>query len=262
VDAFFKFLIRPNTIVSIALVIAAVVVWQLVRVMYKRHTAAGKAKGERATLMRVLFGVLRFLIVAGTLLMVLQINGVNVTSAVAGLGLLSAIVGLAIQDILKDVIMGIHIMTDHFFSVGDVIRYGDIEGVVTGFTMKSTTVRSTFDGTITTICNRNISQITKLPPSLMVDIDLPLSYDEDFRKVNVVLQAACDKIGKLEGIDRSIYKGTQEFAPSAIVYKLRFYCPPETKYDRTREAIQLLQRELDAADIHIPYNQLDVHTVA
>ena len=113
-DAFLKFLIRPNTIVSIALVIAAVVVWQLVRVMYKRQTAAGKAKGEKATLMRVLFGVLRFLIVAGTLLMVLQINGVNVTSGVAGLGLLSAIVGLAKQEILKDVIMGIHIMTDQF----------------------------------------------------------------------------------------------------------------------------------------------------
>lgn len=75
--------------------------------------------------------------------------------------------------------MGLHIMSDRFFSVGDVVKYRDIEGVVIGFTMKSTTIRCIDDRSITTVCNRNISEITRLPKPAQVDIDLPVSYDEE-----------------------------------------------------------------------------------
>ena len=94
----------------------------------------------------------------------------------------------------------------------------------------------------------------------MVDIDLPLSYDEDTKKVHALLGEVCEKIGKLEGIDNSIYKGTQEFTRSAVIYKLRFFCPPEFKPDRTRDAMRVIQDSLNEANIRIPYNQIDVHT--
>ena len=95
-----------------------------------------------------------------------------------------------------------------------------------------------------------------------MDIDLPLSYEEDYRKVNTVLKGVCEKIGKLDGIDSCTYKGTQNFADSAIIYKLRFFCLPETKPERTRDALRVIQAGLDESNISIPYNQLDVHTFA
>ncbi|MGN0318331.1 MAG: mechanosensitive ion channel family protein [Lachnospira sp.] len=256
-----KIINSPKPIISIIIIISAFILWLIVRKAHRQYMATGAAKGEKTTLVRVFFGVLRLLIIIGTLLIVLQINGVNVTSAIAGLGLMSAIIGLALQDVLKDTIMGIHIISDHFFSVGDVVKYDNIEGVVIGFTMKTTTIRNIYDQTITTICNRNISQITRIPEHAQVDIDLPLSYDENTQRVHRVLQDICARIDCLEGIDSCIYKGTQQFAESAIIYKIRFFCLPEDKPDRTRDVMKVIQNGLDAADIHIPYNQLDIHHI-
>lgn len=257
-----KWITSPRILLSAALTVGAFALWLAVSKAHKHYVSAGKAKGEKATVVRVISGVFRSVILIGALLIVLQINGVNVSSAVAGLGLLSAIVGLALQDALKDIIMGVHIISDRFFSVGDVVKYRDIEGVVIAFTIRTTTIRDIYDQTVTTVCNRNISEITKMPESAQVDIDLPLSYSENTAKIHALLQKICKQIDGLDGIERCVYKGTQEFSSSAVIYKIRFFCPPEDKPERTRDALRLIQDGLDAADVHIPFNQLDVHTIA
>ena len=251
-----------HLLVSLILALMSFGLWSVIKQIYKRSFHLLSFKGERATLIRVSMDALRFILLAGTILLILQVNGVNVSSAVAGLGILSAVVGLALQDMLKDMIMGIHVMTDHFFSVGDVVRYKEVEGVVIGFTTRTTTIRSIYDQTITTICNRNISEITRMPSSSMVDIDLPLSYEEDPKKVHSVLRVICARIDRLDGIDQCIYKGTQSFESSAILYKIRFFCPPETKPERTRDALREIQNGLLEAEIRIPYSQYDVHIVS
>lgn len=255
-----EFISTAEFFTSIVIIAAALLLWAGIRKLQQKYVSSGKAKGEKATFVRVLFGVLRAVIVLGAMLFILQVNGVNVSSILAGLGLLSAIVGFSLQDVLKDLFMGIHIINDHFFLVGDVVRYGDIEGEVIGFTMNTTKLRNIVDNTVTTICNRNISEITRLPKSSMVDIDLPLSYEEDTKKVHKVLSEICEKIGNAEGIERCEYKGTQAFADSAVIYKLRFFCPPENKPQLNRDAHRIVQDGLEAAGIKIPYNQLDVHT--
>ncbi len=259
-DKVWEYISKPEFFLSAAVVVGAFLVWFALRQGHRKYIAAGKAKGEKATLVRVMFGVFRSLIILGAVLIILQMNGVNVNSVVAGLGLLSAIVGFALQDILKDIIMGVHIISDHFYSVGDVIKYGDIEGEVISFTIKSTTIRSIYDRNITTICNRNITEITKMNKSAQVDIDLPLSYEEDVKKVHTVLFGICEEIGRIDGIDSCVYKGTQSFEDSAVIYKLRFFCPPENKPERYRDAMRVIQNRLGEAGIKIPYNQLDIHT--
>ena len=259
-EQIWDYISKPKFFLSAAVVVAAFLIWLALRQGHKKYIAEGKAKGDKATLVRVMFGILQFLIVLGAILVILQMNGVNVNSVVAGLGLLSAIVGFALQDVLKDIFMGIHIISDHFFSVGDVVKYQDIEGEVIGFTIKTTTLRNIYDNNITTICNRNISEITKMPSSAMVDIDLPLSYEEDVKKVHKVLTEICAQINDAEGFDCCIYKGTQSFSDSAVIYKLRFFCAPGDKPERVRDAMRIIQNGLVAADIRIPYRQLDVHT--
>ena len=142
--------------ISVAIVLAAVILWRI----YKKACAkylTGMDK-EKHTIFRVLTDILKYVVIVGILLLILQINGVNVSSAIAGLGIASAIVGLALQDVLKDVIMGINIVTENFFSVGDVVEYQEIEGVVTKLTLRTTKIQSIVDQSVTTVCNRNISE--------------------------------------------------------------------------------------------------------
>lgn len=252
-------IIAPDNIISLAVVAGAIVLWLGVRKGFAAYDSAGKNGGKRSSVAQTLYDVIKYVILLGAALTVLQIYHVNVTSLVAGLGLASAVVGLALQDVLKDSIMGMHMLTDHFFEVGDVVRYRDFEGVVISFSINTTKLRSIADNSVMTICNRNISEIVRC--SDWVDIDIPLPYEESVRRIHAVLEDICREIEGVEGIKGCEYKGTQEFADSAVVYKIRLYCPPERRPELRRRALRVVQEGLEKENIRIPYHQMDVHNL-
>ena len=121
-------------IFSVCIVAAALVCWLLLRHLIHRFTekitAASALSGRRQTYLALALNSVRGLLALLALILVLQVHGVNVSSLIAGLGIIGAIVGLALQDMLKDVIMGTNILTGEYFAVGDVIKYGDLIGEV------------------------------------------------------------------------------------------------------------------------------------
>ncbi len=250
-----------NLLLSIVIITAAVIIWKIFRRAYIRfmtkRTEEAAVQGSAKTAMTVSYDVLKLVVIVGVALTVLQINGVNVTSMVAGLSIISAIIGLAFQDFLKDLIMGFHIVTDDFFKVGDVVCYGQTEGQVISFNIRTTKLRDMDEGNIVTICNRNISEIKKRAHLTLMNV--PLSYEEDYRKVHQVLGAVCEKIAQVEGMEDCVYKGTQDFGDSAVIYRINLYCPPENRWEMWRAARTLLQEGLTEAGITIPYPQMDVH---
>ena len=251
--------VNPKTLLSLLMsvivLMLAVVLWQLCKRASVKYLS--NLTREKRSIIHMVICVIKYLLIGGTILLILQMNGVNVSSAVAGLGITSAIVGLALQDILKDVIMGVNIITESFFELGDVVEYQGIEGVVIGFSVRTTKIKSIYDQSVMTICNRNISEIRKC--SSMVDIDIPLSYNENIEKVHKIMQGISEKIAAIDGIDSSIYKGTERFEESAVIYKLRFFCVPENKPDMRRAAMKIVQEELENSGMKVPYKQLDVH---
>lgn len=250
-------LFSPKSMISLAVALSALLLWIAIRKGFAAYESAGKSGKNRSSVAQTMYDLFKYSILFGTILTILQINNVNVTSMVAGLGLASAIVGLALQDVLKDSIMGIHLLTDRFFEVGDVVKYGDYEGVVISFNIKTTKLQSIIDNSVMTICNRNISQIVRC--ASLLDIDLPLSYEEKAGKVHSLLEEICEEIRRMDGIEDCQYKGTQDFSTSAIVYKIRLFCPPELHPELRRRALRLIQMRLDEEGIKIPYQQLTIH---
>lgn len=250
-----------SVLISIGIILGALILWKIFRrafwSMTEKRQLANGAPGSAKTALTVTYDIIKLAVIIAVILTVLQINGVNVSSLVAGLSIVSAMIALSFQDLLKDVIMGVHIVTDDFFKVGDVVCYGAIEGQVTSFNIRTTKLRDLTDGSILTVCNRNISEIRKR--SGLVLLNLSLSYQEDYHKVHRVLGEICQRIARVEGMDGCEYKGTQQFGESAIVYRINLYCPPERKWEMWRAAHALLQEGLDQAEIVIPYPQMDVH---
>lgn len=253
-------LVSPRFISSMLILFGALILWFGLKKLLGRYTGIlerlGNLDGKYRTLSKVGIEVVRSVLFLLLVLILLQMNGVNVSSLIAGFGIASAIIGLALQDVLKDTIMGIHIITDHFYDIGDVVRYGDMEGVVVSFTMKTTKIESLTDHSVMTICNRNISEIVR--SSNMICINIPLSFEENVKKVHSVLKEICERIEKIEGIEKCVYKGTQSFEDSAVLYRIHLFCPPERKPDMQREAMRVIQDGLDEADISIPYRSLNV----
>ena len=243
-------------IVSIAVAVGAVVLWRLIRRAYT--AAAQKSKKKATAVSSTAIDVVKAVYIIVVALLLLQMNGVNVGGMLTGLGIASAIVGLALQDMLRDILMGIRIVSDKFFDVGDVVCYEGRDAVVTSYNLRSTKLRGLDYPGEMTVCNRNITQIEKKNNTLLLNV--PLSYEEDFRKVNDVLSAAAEEMTAIPGVKKAQYAGTQAFNDSSITYRIHLTVDMTKKWDVYRAALGLLQERLAENQITIPYPQLDVHT--
>ncbi len=261
-DKALSYFTSSKFIVSIFLLLVTAVLLIIIKravavFIKKKANLTGKPIKETGRIPTIVEKILTGIVLVIALLSIFQVNGINVTSLIASLGIVSAIVGLSLQDYLKDLIMGAHIFTDKFFAVGDVVRYKGTEGIVISFTTKTTKIQSMSDFSIISICNRNIDEIAKLGD--FQKINIPLSYDEDVPKVHKVLGEITERIKQIEGVKSAVYKGTFEFQDSAILYRINYYVDPKDKWTVWYKVMKEVQDSLWAEGIKIPYNQLDVH---
>lgn len=147
--------------------------------------------------------IINYVIIIIAFLFILQLLGFNVSSLIAGLGVVSVIAGLALQDALKDIIMGFNIIVDNYFSVGDIIKIGDVEGKVIELGVKSTKLKDVNNDNIFVIANRNISQSLRLSDQLVVDV--PVSYDEPTEKIEKLIDIMVKQISQCPNIKSAKY---------------------------------------------------------
>ena len=251
-----EWLISKEFIGSVLIIIGTALILCLVAKLTNYSKKVISDSGVKDTAAGIIFDTIRVGVILVAAVMLLQINGVNVTSLIAGLGVMSVVAGLALQDTLKDIIMGVHILLDHFYEVGDCVKINSYEGTVIDFNIRTTKLKSFADESIIMICNRDVDEVVRC--SNWLDIDVPLDYGADVDKINAVLSATAEKIKSIPGITECKYLGTQDFLDSAITYRLRIYTSPDKKYAMRRASIQLIQKELNTNALSIPFNKLDV----
>ena len=91
------------------------------------------------------------------------------------------------------------------------------------------------------------------------DIDIPVPYELEVETIEPILESITEKISLLENVEDAKYKGVNEFADSATMYKIRIHCNPEFKPQIKRDANRIIKVEFDSNGIHIPYKQVDIH---
>jgi MscS family membrane protein len=89
-------------------------------------------------------------------LIVLSTLGVNVTAALAGLGIGGLAIGLGAQKTFENLLGGIAILTDRALQIGDVCRIGEQTGTVEDIGLRSTKIR-TQDRTLVSIPNGTVA---------------------------------------------------------------------------------------------------------
>ena len=156
--------------------------------------------------------------------------------------------------------MGVHILSDKFFQVGDVVRYNGMEGVVISFNVRTTKLKLVNYNEILTISNRNITEIMVMTD--MFDLDIGLPYFVDSEKIHETMEVLTERIRKISGITNAMYKGTERFNESSVTYRIRYWTPPDgRRFDIRRAALRIVQDGLKEAGIPFPYNHLDVELV-
>jgi moderate conductance mechanosensitive channel len=124
-------------------------------------------------------------VIAG--LMVLDLFGIDIGPAVAGLGVAGIAVGFGAQTLVRDWLAGIFIVLENQYSAGDVVRIAGIEGTVEDISLRRTTVRD-LDGTVHSVPNGQItvaSNLTRL--WARVNLDISVTYDNDIDRASAII---------------------------------------------------------------------------
>jgi small-conductance mechanosensitive channel len=108
----------------------------------------------------VLAGNLMFMsVILVTIIIVLGIYGLNLTAVFTVLGVSTVAIGLALQDVLRNIISGIYLLLEHPFKIGDTIIVDGREGEVESIEVRTTVLRMP-DGTQALVPNATVLTTT------------------------------------------------------------------------------------------------------
>jgi small conductance mechanosensitive channel len=157
------------------------------------HIAEQHAPGQnRVSQVKTLAGVIHTtglsIIAVLVGLQVLLVFGVNLAPLLGTAGIAGVAIGLAAQNIVRDMLNGVLILVEDQFNIGDTVRLAGLAGTVEAMTLRKTTVRDA-DGTLYVIPNSQITTVANLSvgysvATVNVSVDFSANPDEVLALLN------------------------------------------------------------------------------
>lgn len=257
VEATLAFL--PHLFIALAIFVAALVVSRGVRAVLRK--ALKRAGFQKVVIQLLVDRVVHYAIVVLGTLMALGELGINVTAALAGVGVAGIAIGFAAQDTVANIISGILIFWDKPFVVGDWIETEGEYGEVTNITLRTTRIRTPKNTYIIVPNKRIIDEVLEnfsKHGEVRVDIDVGIAYKEDVEAAREAL------LGAIEGHDNLLSDPApdvvvSELGGSSVNLKLRVWIEAARGIKGTHARYtELAKKALDDAGIEIPFPHLQL----
>lgn len=176
-----------KALVCVAVIVIGYIITRLIigilRKILNKSRMDGTAEGFVLSVLKVIF----YFIVAVTALGTI---GVNVASLITALGAAALTAGLALQDLLKNVVSGLVILINKPFVSGNILDFEGVKGTVEEINIFSTTVH-TLDNKLVTIPNSRLTSNNVVNCTMVeqrrVDCTFSISYDDDIDKVREII---------------------------------------------------------------------------
>ena len=213
---------------------------------------------KKKTVINLISNIVIFLIVIISILLILEIFGIDTKSLVTSLGVVGLVAGLALQDTLKDFIVGMSIIFEGAFLVGDWVSINGFKGEVLPSNLRTTKLKA-YTGEIKIISNRNISEIINYSiakNNLIVDVGV--AYESDIKKVKKVLDNLASELKDKFNLTYAECLGIETLAESSIIFRLVVLTKYEDKFVIDRKIKEEIVLEFAKENIVIPYNQVVV----
>jgi small conductance mechanosensitive channel len=246
-----------NIVAAIAIIIVGMIVARLIsntlnKLLLARHIDA--------TVADFLSAVVRYGIIAFTLIAALGRVGVQTASVIAVLGAAGLAIGLSLQGSLANLAAGVLLVTFRPFRTGEFIDIG-VMGTVQSVQIFSTTLK-TADGKIVVVPNGkiiagNIVNFSR-EPVRRNEFIIGVAYDADVDQVIKLLQEVVDAEPRVLR-DMGIQIGLNELAASSVNFVVRCWSNASDLQNVYWDLMKNFKRTLDAHQIGIPYPQMDVH---
>ena len=187
--------------------------------------------------------------------------GVQTASLVAVIGAAGLAVGLALQGSLSNFASGVLMVLFRPCRVGDFIEAAGVAGVVDEITIFSTRLRTGDNKMIiapnSAIMNGTITNYSALEKR-RIDLTIGVSYTADIAKTKKVLADILDN-NQFVLKDPGYTIGLAELADCSINFVVRPWVKTPDYWTARFELLEQIKNALDAAEIEIPFPQMDLH---
>jgi len=219
--------------------ILTIITSRMVRVA-EQHSAGPGRLAEVRTLASVLraTGLAIIGLIAG--LQFLDALGFNLSPLLASAGVAGVAIGLAAQNIVKDMFNGILILLEGQFNVGDTVRLAGLAGTVEAMTLRKTTVRDG-DGTLYIIPNSQITTVANQSvgfsvATINVSVDFSANPDEVSKLLlAIAMDVRNDKNYKAAFLQDPQVLGVDSVKGSQMIFPVIFKTRATEQYGPMRE---------------------------
>jgi small conductance mechanosensitive channel len=216
-----------------------IVTSRMVRVAELHGGASGRVS-EVKTLASVIraTGLAIIGVIAG--MQLLGAMGMNLAPLLASAGVAGVAIGLAAQNIVKDMFNGMLILVEGQFNVGDQVRLAGLAGTVESMSLRKTTVRDG-DGTLYFIPNSQITTVANLSvgyslATVNVSVDFSANPDEVMKLLaGIAMDVRNSNDFKNLFVADPTILGVDSVKGSQLIFPVQFKTLPTKQYGPMRE---------------------------
>ena len=255
----FIYIVRPIIYIALAYIFYKVVIIFINRALNNKHLK-NKNKKRVNTTLSILNNCLKYIVILLTILIILNSFGIDVSSILAGVGIMAAVLTLAFQDLAKDFIAGISIVMEDQFEIGDNVMINGFRGDVIEMGLKTTRIRD-YKGAVQIIANHMITEVTNysLNPSL-AEVTIQVDSDNDLDKVENIIKKTMETIDKTYDFLKGNTElwGVEMVDQNSVTYKVVVKTKSGKDFDIQRKMRKDLQAALTTAGIKMPQTHMEV----
>lgn len=221
-------------------------------------TTLSEREKRAATLGRIIRHTWLVLVSVIAVMMVLNESGIEIGPMLAGLGIAGLAIGFGAQTLVKDVINGFFILLENNFRVGDVVKVGDVSGLVESMSLRVTTLRD-LEGKVHVIPNGSIDIVTNMTKEWSrVVLNVGVAYKEDVDRVSELLKKIGEELFEDPQFEPLIMEplevlGLDNFGDSSIDIRVIMKTQPLKQWAVGRELRRRIKKAFDENGIEIPF---------
>ncbi len=217
---------------------------------------------DTVTLAPVIGSLVKVMIIGAAAITALAHIGIDVSTVLAGAGVLGLAVGFGAQTLVKDLLSGFFLIFDGVLSVGDAVKMDQVEGVVESVGLRMTQVRS-FTGRVWYVPNGSISVVGNSSRDWgRAVIEVGIGYQNDVGKALKLLNEIGTEFARERGpmvLEAPLAQGVLSLDDSSVKLRLVVKTIVAEQFNSEIELRRRVKETFEKNGIEIPYPTRVVH---
>ncbi len=252
------------TIGLLLLLTLAIIVAKFI-MKWLRHLITRKMEQEDKQKFTSIFKFINYLVYLIAVFVTLSVAGVDITLVITASAVLFVGLGLALQDLFKDILGGVFIIIDKSLQVGDIVEVDGKVGKVFEIKLRTTRAITRDDKVLILPNHKFISDIvynyTQNHKTTREKVSVGVAYGSDVALVTKLLEQVATE-------QKQILKNPKpfvlfdDFGDSALMFSIHFFTNDSFRDPRIKSEMRYkINSKFKENNISIPFPQRDVHII-